>query len=193
MGVPQITAIFETVKVANKFKIPVIADGGINSSGDMVKALGAGADTCMMGEFFASTIESPGKKVLLESSKVPHRFKSIHNHGRKYWFKEYRGMGSEAAMRRGAEVKSEDEFHGKNYKDRTLIAEGVEGMVPLRGSVSDVVTMAIGGIKSGFYYCGSKNIAELHKKARFIQITQQSLIESHPHDILVTNPGKNYL
>lgn len=192
MGVPQMTAVFETVQVAKRNHVPVIADGGIIYSGDMVKALASGASCVMMGSFFASSLESPGKKVILPPSDIPHRFKSILSHGRSYVFKEYRAMGSEAAMKRGARVRSEDEFHGKNYKDRTLIAEGVEGLVPVKGTVQELVDIAIGGIKSGLYYCGAKNISELHKKARFIQISQASLTESHPHDILVTNAGKSY-
>lgn len=192
MGVPQVTALTETVRAAKKTKTPIIADGGMVHSGDMVKALACGADTIMPGSFFASTLESPGKKVLLESSQVPHRFKSIFNQEGRYIFKEYRGMGSEGAMKKGAKIKSEGEFHGKDYKDRTLVAEGVEGLVPLRGTIEKVTKIAIGGIKSGLYYCGAKTILELHKKARFIQITQASLAESHPHDILVTNPGKSY-
>lgn len=193
MGVPQITAIAETSRAAKKFGVPIIADGGIVYSGDITKALAMGASTVMMGEFFASTVEAPGKKVLLESRQVPHRFKSIFNHGKKYWFKEYRGMGSEAAMKKGAKIKSEDEFHGKNYRDRTLVAEGVEAMVPVKGGVRQLVEMAIGGIKSGLYYCGARDIPDLHKNTKFIQITQASLVESHPHDILVTNPGKSYI
>ncbi|HVZ67214.1 MAG TPA: IMP dehydrogenase [Patescibacteria group bacterium] len=192
MGVPQITALRETVRAAKKTKTPVIADGGMSNSGDMVKALAAGASTVMMGSFFASTLESPGKKVTLPESEVPRRFKSIFGNNGKYIFKEYRGMGSEAAMKTGAKTKSEGEFHGKSYKDRTLVAEGVEGLVPIKGTVRDVVDIAVGGIKSGFYYCGFKTIEDCHKAARFMQITQASLQESHPHDILVTNAGKSY-
>lgn len=192
VGVPQISALFETTKVASKYKIPVIADGGISTSGDMVKALAAGAQTVMMGGFFASTLESPGKKISLPSSEVPARFKSILTPSKKYLFKEYRGMGSEGAMKKGAKIKLEDEFHGKSYKDRVMVAEGVEGLVPIKGSVEDVVNVALGGIKSGFYYCGAKSISELHKKAVFSQITQASLQESHPHDILLVNAGKSY-
>jgi IMP dehydrogenase len=192
MGVPQFSAILDVVPAAKAAKVPVIVDAGMNNSGDMVKALATGADTLMMGRFFAQTLESPGRKVKLEASRIPQRFKSIFNHGRSYWFKEYRGMGSEAAMRTGAKIKSGEEFHGKSYKDRTLVAEGVEGLVPIKGKLSEIVDLALGGIRSGFYYCGSKTIPELHKKARFIQITQASLQESHPHDILVTNPGKSY-
>lgn len=197
MGVPQITAISETVRAARSASsgqaIPIIADGGIKYSGDMIKALAAGASTVMMGGFFSSAVESPGKVVELDKAQVPHRFQSIFNsHKRTYRFKEYRGMGSVGAMQKGAKVKSEDEFHGKSYKDRVLVAEGVEGLVPVKGTVKELVDQAIGGIKSGMYYVGAKTIAELWKKARFIQITQASLTESHPHSVLITNPGENY-
>jgi len=193
MGVPQITAIMETARIAKKFGVPVVADGGIKYSGDMVKALAAGASTVMMGGYFAQCLEAPGKTVIFKKSEVPSRFQSLFNHGNiTYRFKEYRGMGSEAAMRKGTQIKSEDEFHGKNYKDKVLVAEGVEGLVPIKGSVRDLVDQAVGGIKSGMYYVGAKSIAQLQEKAKFIQITQASLTESHPHDIFVTNPGKNY-
>lgn len=193
MGVPQITAILGTVKAAKKHGIPVIADGGIKYSGDMVKALATGASTVMMGSFFAQALESPGKVIELTREQVPHRFQSIFNRIHEtYKFKEYRGMGSVGAMQKGAEIKSEDEFHGKSYKDKVLVAEGVEGLVPVKGTVKELVDQSIGGIKSGMYYVGARTIPELWEKAKFIQITQASLIESHPHDILVTNPGKNY-
>ena len=158
----------------------------------MVKALAAGASTVMMGSFFAQAIESPGKIIKLHKNSVPKRFQNIiKDEKEEYLFKEYRGMGSTASMKRGASIK-EEEFHGKDYKERVLVAEGVEGLVPVKGSVKDVVGQAIGGIKSGFYYTGVKNIQELWKKARFIQITTASLTESHPHSIIITNPGKNY-
>lgn len=221
MGVPQITAIQETARAAKKKGIPVIADGGIKYSGDMVKALAAGASTVMMGGFFSSCVESPGRSIVLRREFVPKRFLGAFNKNmlldptRKaksnkknnlivvdenknsankdfFYFKEYRGMGSEAAMQGGAKIKSEDEFHGKSYKDRVLVAEGVEGLVPIKGTVKDLVDQAVGGIKSGMYYVGAKNILELWKKTKFIQITQASLTENHPHDIFVTNPGKNY-
>lgn len=194
MGVPQITALQETVRAARKSNVPVIADGGIKYSGDMVKALAVGASTVMMGSLFASAEESPGKIVELSRDEVPRRFLSIFNGKSKTMkFKEYRGMGSVAAMEKGAKIKSEDEYHGKVYsKDRVLVAEGVEGLVPVRGSVKQIVDQAIGGIKSGMYYVGAKTIPGLFKKARFIQITQASLTESHPHSILITNPGENY-
>ncbi len=194
MGVPQITALLEVAKVAKAAKVPIIADGGIKYSGDIVKALAAGASTVMMGNFFAQALESPGKKIVLKRDQVPHRFLSIFNkRQRKFFFKEYRAMGSESAMKKGAKIKSEDEFHGKNYKDRVLVAEGVEGLVPIKGSVKELIDQTIGGIKSGFYYTGARNIRELWEKARFIQITQAALLESHPHSILITNSGKNYL
>lgn len=193
MGVPQITALLETTSVAKKYKVPVIADGGIKYSGDMVKALACGASTLMMGSFFASCQESPGKIVEFTRDQVPARFKSIFRENQKtYQFKSYRGMGSEGAMKKGAQIKSEDEFHGKDYKDSVLIAEGVEGLVPIHGPVFDLVNQAVGGIKSGMYYVGAKTIRELHKKAKFIKITHASLTESHPHDILITNGGENY-
>lgn len=192
MGVPQITAILETVRAAKETNIPILADGGIKYSGDMVKALAAGASAVMMGSFFAAAIESPGKTVKLKKDEVPSRFKNIFNGTHPYLFKEYRGMGSVAAMRTGAKIKSEGEFHGKSYNDRVLIAEGVEGLVPVKGTVKELLDQAVGGIKSGMYYVGAKSITELWGKARFMQITQASLTESHPHDVLITNPGKNY-
>lgn len=193
MGVPQVTALQETVAVAQKYGVPVIADGGIKYSGDMVKALALGAGTVMMGSFFASTSEAPGEKVTLHRDSVPARFQSIFEQDKDmYLFKAYRGMGSIGAMEKGAKIKSEDEFHGKNYGDRVLVAEGVEGLVPVKGSVKDLVDQAIGGIKSGMFYVGAKNLEELTTMAQFYKITQASLTESHPHDVLITNPGENY-
>ncbi|MDP2649751.1 MAG: IMP dehydrogenase [bacterium] len=200
MGVPQVTAIMETSKAAHSSlrssgqAVPIIADGGIKYSGDIVKALAAGASTVMMGSFFASCEEAPGKTLRLTKEQVPHRFKSIFSGNVKtFLFKEYRGMGSVGAMKTGAKVKSEDEFHGKDYyKERVLVAEGVEGLVPIKGKAGEVVGQAVGGIKSGMYYAGAKNVEELWEKGKFIQITQASLAESHPHDILITNPGENY-
>ena len=193
MGVPQMTALFEIAPVAKKWNVPVIADGGITYSGDMVKALAAGASTLMMGSFFASAEESPGEKVMLAKNNVPHRFKDILKiEKEQYMFKSYRGMGSVGAMKHGAKIKSEGEYHGKSYSDRTLIAEGVEGLVPIKGTVSELLDQAVGGIRSGMYYVGAKTIKLLHKYVAFIRISQASLKESHPHDILVTNPGKSY-
>lgn len=199
MGIPQATAILETVRAArlinSKNPVPVVADGGIKYSGDMIKALALGASAVMMGSFFASCLESPGDVVSLNREQVPARFQSVFNkNAKEYFFKQYRGMGSVSAMKKGAKVKAEDEFHGKSYyKDRVLVAEGVEGLVPIKGTVENLVNQAIGGINSGMYYVGVKTVTELWEKAKFIQITQASLTESHPHDILVTNPGENYL
>ena len=193
MGVPQLTAVMEITKAVKGSHVSIVADGGIKYSGDMVKALAAGANAVMMGSFFASCQESPGDVVELSANQVPARFKSIIKDGiSSYKFKSYRGMGSVGAMKHGAQIKSEDEYHGKSYSDRVLVAEGVEGLVPVKGSVKDIVDQAIGGIKSGMYYIGVKTIDELQKTAQFIKITQASLVESHPHDILVTDPGGNY-
>jgi IMP dehydrogenase len=193
MGVPQITALFDVAPLAHEHRIPVIADGGITYSGDMVKALAAGASSVMMGGFFASCAEAPGQKVMLDKKHVPLRFKDILKiEKEQYMFKSYRGMGSVGAMKEGAKIKSEGEYHDKSYSDRVLVAEGVEGLVPIKGTVSELLEQAIGGIRSGMYYVGCKTVSELHKKTRFIRISQASLKESHPHDILVTNAGKSY-
>ncbi len=192
MGVPQLEAILDTVKVAKKSGVPVIADGGLINSGDAVKAFAAGASSVMMGRMFAATEESPGETVFLPSHKVPPRFQSILDGSKEYEFKEYRGMGSLGAMKRGIEISSEDEFHGKNYQGDVLVAEGVEGLVPCSGPLKNLIDQFTGGIQSGMYYVGAKNIVELAKVAKFIQITQASLVESHPHDLFITEDGGNY-
>lgn len=193
MGMPQATAVKESVRAAKKYNIPVIADGGIRYSGDMTKALALGASAVMMGSYFAACKEAPGKLVKVKKHEVPARFKSIVNNHEWYYFKQYRAMGSIGAMKDGAKIKSGDEFHGKDYyKERVLVAEGVEAMVPMKGSLKDVALQALGGIKSGMYYVGARNIKELHEKAKFVRITQASLNESHPHDVFITNPGSNY-
>jgi IMP dehydrogenase len=192
MGVPQLTAIMDTAKVARHYNVPVIADGGITYSGDVVKALAAGASCVMFGRLFAACLEAPGKTVMLGPDEVPSRFRSIIDGSTEYCFKEYRGMGSIAAMKRGVEVSSEDEFHGKSFQNDILIAEGVEGLVPCTGTVEALVAQIVGGITSGMYYVGSRTIAELWETAGFMRITQASLNESHPHDLFITNPGDNY-
>lgn len=192
MGVPQLTALLDTSKVAQRHNVPVIADGGIMNSGDITKALAAGASCVMMGRIFAATIEAPGKTVNLKADDVPSRFYNILDGSSEYCFKEYRGMGSEAAMKKGMEISSEDEFHGKSYKNDVLISEGVEGLVPCNNRVSDIVAQLVGGVQSGMYYVGSKTIAELWETAEFMRITQASLQESHPHDLFITNAGANY-
>jgi IMP dehydrogenase len=192
MGVPQLTALQNVSKVARAFEVPVIADGGINYSGDAVKALAAGASTIMMGRLFAATQESASKTVVMKAQEVPKRFKNILDGSDIYTFKEYRGMGSIGAMKRGAEVSSEDEFHGKDYSNDSLIAEGVSGLIPASGSVNELVGHLIGGVRSGMFYVGSQTISDLWRSAKFYRITSASLAESHPHDLFITDSGGNY-
>ncbi|MDN5274992.1 MAG: Guanosine monophosphate reductase [Candidatus Saccharibacteria bacterium] len=192
MGVPQLTALLDTARVARNHQVPVIADGGIMYSGDIVKALAAGASSVMMGRMFATTEEAPGNTVKLKADQVPSRFQNIIDGSPDYTFKEYRGMGSIAAMKRGMAISSEDEFHGKSYQGDALVAEGVEGLVPCSSTVKMLVDQLLGGIYSGMYYVGAKSIPELWETAQFIRITQASLTESHPHDLFITNPGDNY-
>ncbi len=170
VGVPQFTAIFDCSKSLKEIEIPIIADGGIRLSGDIVKAIAAGADTVMVGNLFAGTDESPGEEILLE--------------GRRY--KLYRAMGSITAMRRG----SADRYFQEEAKK--LVPEGIEGRVPYRGRVSEVIYQLIGGLRSGMGYCGSKTIFELKEKAKFIRVTKAGLKESHPHDITITREAPNY-
>jgi IMP dehydrogenase len=187
------TAILETVKVATRHNVPIIADGGITYSGDITKALAAGSSTVMMGRIFAATIEAPGEAVKLKPDEVPARFRSIINGADSYTFKTYRGMGSVSAMKRGLSVSSEDEFHGKQYHGGdVLIAEGVEGLVPCSGTVEETSSQLLGGVRSGFYYVGAKTIPELWESAQFIRVTQASLSESHPHNLFITDGGGNY-
>jgi IMP dehydrogenase len=193
MGVPQLTAIVDTSTIGQKHGIPVIADGGINYSGDITKALAAGASTVMLGRLFAATLESPGTAVQIARENVPSRFKSIINGADSYTFKTYRGMGSLGAMQKGKEISSEDEFHGKSFKVKgTMVAEGVEGLIPSSGPLSDVVDVMLEGVKSGLYYVGAQTISELWDTAEFQQITSSSLSESHPHDLFVTDSGNGY-
>jgi len=170
IGVPQITAIMDSYEVAKQYGIPVIADGGIKYSGDITKALAAGANVCMMGSIFAGCDESPGTFELYQ--------------GRKY--KVYRGMGSIAAMENG----SKDRYFQSNAKK--LVPEGVEGRVAYKGTVEDTVFQLIGGLRAGMGYCGAENIELLQKTGKFIKITAASLRESHPHDIHITKEAPNY-
>lgn len=193
MGVPQLTAIMDAAKVAHQHGVPIIADGGINYSGDITKALAAGASTVMMGRLFAATEEAPGETVRIKKSDVPARFKSIIGSEDDYIFKTYRGMGSLGAMQKGKEVNSEDEFHGKSFTSKALlVAEGVEGLVPCSGPVEQVMGLILEGVRSGFYYVGAKDIRQLWDVATFQQITSASLSESHPHDLFVTDAGNGY-
>ena len=170
IGVPQISAIMDCYEVAKKSGIPVIADGGIKYSGDMTKAIAAGANVCMMGSMFAGCDEAPGTFELFQ--------------GRKY--KVYRGMGSIAAMENG----SKDRYFQEGAKK--LVPEGVEGRVAYKGTLEDTVFQLIGGIRSGMGYCGTKTIEELKKNGRFVKISAASLKESHPHDIHITKEAPNY-
>ncbi|SHH22073.1 IMP dehydrogenase [Thermosipho atlanticus] len=170
VGVPQLTAIFDCAEVAKKYNVPIIADGGIRFSGDIVKALAAGAESVMIGSIFAGTEEAPGEAILYQ--------------GRKY--KSYRGMGSLGAMNKGS---SDRYFQNKKQK---FIPEGVEGMVPFKGNVKDVVYQLVGGLKSGMGYLGASNLKELREKAQFVKVTSASIKESHPHDIIITKEPPNY-
>ncbi|GAF82812.1 unnamed protein product, partial [marine sediment metagenome] len=172
-GMPQITAIMEAVKGVAGMDIPVIADGGIKFSGDITKAMAAGASSVMIGNLFAGTEESPGKKVLFE--------------GRTY--KLYRGMGSVEAMKEGSKDRYFQEY--RESKDK-LVPEGIEGRVLYRGSVEDYIFQLLGGIRSGMGLCGASTIEELRNKTRFVRITAAGLRESHPHDIVITEEAPNY-
>lgn len=171
-GVPQLTAIKNCYSVAKKYNIPLIADGGIKYSGDIAKALAAGANAVMIGSLFAGTDESPGEMMLFQ--------------GRSY--KVYRGMGSIGAMATGAK----DRYQQEGVETPKLVPEGVEGRVPHKGSLSHTVHQLLGGLRSGMGYCGAKSLADLRKKARFIQITNAGLRESHVHDVIITKEAPNY-
>lgn len=170
IGVPQITAIYDAACAAAKYGIPVIADGGIKLSGDLVKALAAGANAVMVGSLVAGCEESPGETELYQGRQ----------------FKVYRGMGSLGAMAKG----SKDRYFQENNKK--LVPEGVEGRVPYKGALSETVYQLMGGLRSGMGYCGCRTIAELQEKGQFIRITGAGLKESHPHDIHITKEAPNY-
>ncbi len=172
VGVPQLTAISDCVEVADKYGIPIIADGGIKFSGDIAKAIGAGAKAVMIGSLFAGTKESPGELILYQ--------------GRSY--KVYRGMGSLGAMKKG----SRDRYFQSEIEEKKLVPEGIEGMVPYRGPLADTIHQLVGGLRSGMGYCGAKNIEEMRKKARFVRITSAGLKESHVHDVIITKEAPNY-
>jgi IMP dehydrogenase len=172
-GVPQISAIMECSSIASKAKVPLVADGGIKFSGDVAKALAAGADSVMIGSLFAGTDESPGELILYQGRS----------------FKTYRGMGSLGAMKKG----SRDRYGQENEMNmQKLVPEGIEGRVAYRGPLANVVSQLVGGLRAGMGYCGAKNLAELHKKAQFIRITNAGLKESHVHDVAITKEAPNY-
>ncbi len=173
VGVPQMSAIRDAYKIGKAHNIPVIADGGIKYSGDIVKALAAGAHTVMIGSFFAGTEESPGETVLYQ--------------GRSY--KVYRGMGSLEAMKMGSKDRYYQDEQESNAK---LVPEGIEGRVPYRGPISAGIHQLLGGIKAGMGYVGCRTIPELHQKARFVKITSAGLRESHVHDVIITKEAPNY-
>ena len=170
IGVPQITAVYDAACEASKYGIPVIADGGIKYSGDIVKALAAGANVVMIGSMIAGCEESPSDSEIYQGRQ----------------FKVYRGMGSLAAMGHGSKDRY---FQSDNKK---LVPEGVEGRVPYKGALSDTVFQMIGGLRAGMGYTGCGTIEELHAKAKFVKITGAGLKESHPHDIQITKESPNY-
>lgn len=170
IGVPQVTAICDVYEVASKYNIPVIADGGIKFSGDLPKAIAAGADSIMIGSLFAGCEESPGEEEIYQGRR----------------FKVYRGMGSIGAMNEG----SRDRYFQTNNKK--LVPEGVEGRVPYKGALSDTIYQLLGGLRSGMGYCGAPTIKSLREKSEFVRITGAALHESHPHDVFITKEAPNY-
>lgn len=170
IGVPQVTAIMQCAEEAAKHDIPIIADGGIKFSGDITKALAAGASTVMLGSLLAGTEEAPGESELYQGRR----------------FKVYRGMGSIAAMERG----SRDRYFQEDAQK--LVPEGVEGRVPYKGMLEETVFQLCGGLRAGLGYCGAPTISDLHKKAKFVKITGAGLAESHPHDVFITKEAPNY-
>lgn len=172
-GAPQLTAILEAVSVLQKRNIPVIADGGIRYTGDMVKAIAAGASCIMAGSIFAGTEESPGETIIYEGRK----------------FKSYRGMGSVEAMQEGSKDRY---FQDMEADIKKLVPEGIVGRVPYKGSLNEVVQQFVGGLRAGMGYCGAKDVKTLQMEAQFVRITSASMAESHPHDIVITKEAPNY-
>jgi IMP dehydrogenase len=172
IGMPQITAVLECAEEAAKHGIPVIADGGIKYSGDVVKALAAGAHSVMIGQLFAGTAESPGETILLEGRS----------------FKVFRGMGSVGAMKEG----SGDRYFQEGVDEKKFVSEGIEGRVPFKGPLRDLVYQMVGGLRAGMGYCGVRTIEELRTRPRFVQISSAGLRESHPHDVAITKEAPNY-
>lgn len=172
VGVPQLTAIFECAKQAHKSGVPIIADGGLRYSGDVVKALAAGGDCVMCGSMFAGTEEAPGETIIYNGRK----------------FKTYRGMGSLDAMAAGSKDRY---FQSNETETKKLVPEGIVGRVPYKGTLEETVYQLIGGLRSGMGYCGARDITEL-QKARFTKVTASGMAESHPHDVTITKETPNY-
>ena len=172
VGVPQLSSIINSYEIAQKRNIPIISDGGMRYSGDIAKSLAAGSNAVMLGSIFAGTDESPGEIILWE--------------GRSY--KSYRGMGSISAMKSG----SSDRYFQKGTKNKKLVPEGIEGMVPVKGSLSSLVHQLLGGLRSSMGYCGAKDLEDFIKRVEFIKITSSGIVESHPHDLDVTKEAPNY-
>jgi len=174
-GVPQLAAIFECARVAASCGVPVIADGGIQYSGDIAKAIAAGADSVMIGSLFAGVDESPGEIILFQGER----------------YKEYRGMGSIAAMkeRYASDRYRQDDAGGSLGK---LVPEGVEGRVPYKGPLSNLVFQLVGGLRAGMWYVGARDIPEMKRKARFVRVTPSGVRESHPHDVVISKEAPNY-
>jgi IMP dehydrogenase len=173
IGVPQLTAIMDCARVCREADIPVIADGGIRYTGDIVKAIASGADSVMMGSLFAGTEESPGETMLLEGRT----------------FKVYRGMGSVGAM---AEGSGDRYFQEQPVEGRKYVPEGIEGKVPYKGRVGETIFQMIGGLRQGMGYCGVADLEALRTETEFIRVTMAGLIESHPHDVTITKEAPNY-
>jgi len=171
-GVPQITAVMECARAAEKYDVPIISDGGIKFSGDITKAIAAGGHCVMIGSLFAGTDEAPGETILYQGRT----------------FKAYRGMGSIAAMQAG----SKDRYFQEEADSSKLVPEGIEGKVPYKGSLSAMVPQLVGGLRSGMGLTGSRNIDDLRTKAQFVRISAAGLRESHAHDVVITKEAPNY-
>ena len=176
VGVPQIFAIDQVSQALKGSGVPVIADGGVRFSGDLAKAIAAGADSVMMGGAFAGTEEAPGETILYQ--------------GRTY--KSYRGMGSIGAMQQGSADRYFQESSANNLSTTKLVPEGIEGQVPYKGSVVAVIFQMAGGLKASMHYCGCASIADMHERAQFVQISSAGMRESHVHDVQITKEAPNY-
>ena len=175
VGVPQITAIYDCARIARRYGVPIVADGGIQYSGDIAKAIAAGADTVMLGSLLAGVDESPGELIISRGER----------------FKDYRGMGSIAAMKQRSFSKDRY-FQSDIIEEGSLIAEGIEARVPYKGMLGPLVYQLVGGLRQSMGYAGCATIAEMQDKTRFVRITNAGLRESHPHDVFITKEAPNY-